>query len=187
MHSLSRFFRDLFEFAALRADAQARRASRSCRSRSRPATTPPARWRGSIFSLFDEYQSKENGKHTLRAMKENARQGFFNGSRPPFGFETVETEAIGNKGQEEAARRRRGRGSGRSAHLRSVPARPGWGRDGRQEIAAHLNARGHHAARRSAGRVRACTSAVRTRLHGRLRLQPEAGTKPQRASPQASG
>ncbi len=25
-----------------------------------------------LFSVFDEYQSKENGKHTLRAMNENA-------------------------------------------------------------------------------------------------------------------
>jgi hypothetical protein len=31
-----------------------------------------------IMALFDEYQSKENAKHTLRAMKENARQGFWN-------------------------------------------------------------------------------------------------------------
>jgi DNA invertase Pin-like site-specific DNA recombinase len=38
-----------------------------------------------IMALFDEYQSKENAKHTLRAMKENARQGFWNGSLPPIG------------------------------------------------------------------------------------------------------
>jgi hypothetical protein len=31
---------------------------------------------------FDDYQSKENAKHTLRAMKENARQGYWNGTRP---------------------------------------------------------------------------------------------------------
>jgi hypothetical protein len=31
-----------------------------------------------IIALFDEYQSKENAKHALRAMKENARQGFWN-------------------------------------------------------------------------------------------------------------
>ena len=36
-----------------------------------------------MFSAFDEYQSQENSKHTSRAMRENARQGFFNGSRPP--------------------------------------------------------------------------------------------------------
>jgi hypothetical protein len=54
-----------------------------------------------IFSLFDEYQSKENAKHTLRAMKENARQGFFNGSLPPYGFRKVEAETQGNKGKKK--------------------------------------------------------------------------------------
>ena len=29
-----------------------------------------------IMTLFDEYQSRENAKHTLRAIKENARQGY---------------------------------------------------------------------------------------------------------------
>ena len=36
-----------------------------------------------VFALFDEYQSKENAKDTLRAMQENARQGFWNGSKAP--------------------------------------------------------------------------------------------------------
>jgi site-specific DNA recombinase len=31
-----------------------------------------------IMALFDEYQTKENAKHTLRAMKKDARQGFWN-------------------------------------------------------------------------------------------------------------
>ena len=42
-----------------------------------------------IFELIDEYESNINGFHTLRAMKENARQGYFNGSRPKFGFKVV--------------------------------------------------------------------------------------------------
>lgn len=50
-----------------------------------------------IFSLFDEYQSKENSKHTLRAMKKNARQGYFNGSRTPYGFTAVQLDSKGNK------------------------------------------------------------------------------------------
>lgn len=37
--------------------------------------------------------------YTLRAMQENARQGFCNGSRPHFGFRTVEAPAYGNKGE----------------------------------------------------------------------------------------
>jgi hypothetical protein len=43
-----------------------------------------------IMALFDEYQSKENAKHRLRAMKENARQGFWNGALPPIGYRIVE-------------------------------------------------------------------------------------------------
>jgi site-specific DNA recombinase len=43
-----------------------------------------------IMALFDEYQSKENAKHTLRAMKENTRQGFWNGALPPIGYRIVE-------------------------------------------------------------------------------------------------
>ena len=51
-----------------------------------------------IMALFDEYQSKENAKHTLRAMKENARQGFWNGSLPPIGYRIVEAgEQHGNR------------------------------------------------------------------------------------------
>ena len=48
-----------------------------------------------IMTLFDEYQSKENGKHTLRAMKENARQDFWNGARAPIGYRVV---AAGERG-----------------------------------------------------------------------------------------
>ncbi|HEY2660380.1 MAG TPA: hypothetical protein VGI79_11700 [Caulobacteraceae bacterium] len=50
-----------------------------------------------IMTLFDEYQSKENAKHTLRAMKENARQGFWNGARPPIGYRAVVAEQRGAK------------------------------------------------------------------------------------------
>ncbi len=51
-----------------------------------------------IMALFVEYQSKENAKHTLRAMKENARQGFWNGSLPPIGYRIVEaTEQRGHR------------------------------------------------------------------------------------------
>jgi DNA invertase Pin-like site-specific DNA recombinase len=50
-----------------------------------------------IIGSFDEYQSRENGKHTLRAMRENARQGFWNGSRPPFGYRTTDAEKRGHK------------------------------------------------------------------------------------------
>src|SRR5258706_6811882 len=50
-----------------------------------------------IMALFDEYQSKENAKHVLRALKENARQGFWNGSLPPIGYRVVAAEERGAK------------------------------------------------------------------------------------------
>ena len=50
-----------------------------------------------IMALFDEYQSKENAKHVIRALKENARQGFWNGSLPPIGYRVVAAEQRGAK------------------------------------------------------------------------------------------
>jgi site-specific DNA recombinase len=44
-----------------------------------------------VIGLMGEYQSRENAKLTLRGMKENARQGFVNGS-PPFGYRAVVAE-----------------------------------------------------------------------------------------------
>ena len=100
VHSRSRFFRDLFEF--LNYERMLKRSGCRLLSITQQTSDDPAGEMASkIFSLFDEYQSKENGKHTLRAMKENARRGFFNGSRPPFGYRTVETELTGSKGKKK--------------------------------------------------------------------------------------
>ena len=100
VHSRSRFFRDLFEY--LRYERSLKRVGvRVLSITQQTSDDPSGEMAGKIFSLFDEYQSKENGKHTLRAMQENARQGFFNGSKPTFGYRTVETEAIGNKGRKK--------------------------------------------------------------------------------------
>ena len=76
VHSRSRFFRDLFEY--LRYERRLKRAGVRVISITQQTSDDPAGEMASkIFSLFDEYQSKENGKHTLRSMQENARQGFF--------------------------------------------------------------------------------------------------------------
>ncbi|MCJ1901234.1 MULTISPECIES: recombinase family protein [Paracoccus] len=56
-----------------------------------------------VFALFDEYQSKENAKHVLRAMQENARQGFWNGAAAPFGYTIVAAEQRGAKTKKKLA------------------------------------------------------------------------------------
>ena len=50
-----------------------------------------------VIALFDEYQSRENAKHVIRSMKENARQGFWNGSTVPLGYRLVEVERRGTR------------------------------------------------------------------------------------------
>ena len=100
VHSLSRFFRDMIEFGLY--ERRLKKHGVIVLSMTQQTSDDPAgEMARRIFSLFDEYQSKENGKHTLRAMKENARQGYFNGSRTPYGFKAVELDIKGNKGKKK--------------------------------------------------------------------------------------
>ena len=48
-----------------------------------------------MIASIDEYQSAETAKHVRRSMKENARQGFWNGSHPPYGYKTQVVETRG--------------------------------------------------------------------------------------------
>ncbi len=53
--------------------------------------TPTSNLLGTIFAAIDEHESQMIGFHTARGMKENARKGFFNGSRPPYGYKVERT------------------------------------------------------------------------------------------------
>jgi len=90
VHSFSRFFRDQFqlEFYVRRL---AKNGVRLASITQELGDDPMSNMIRQIMALFDEYQSKENAKHTLRAMKENARQGFWNGSLAPIGYRIVES------------------------------------------------------------------------------------------------
>jgi DNA invertase Pin-like site-specific DNA recombinase len=100
VHSLSRFFRDSLEFGLYERNLK-RCGVRVVSITQQTSDDPSGEMIRRIFSVFDEYQSKENGKHTLRAMRENARQGFFNGSCPPLGYRAVEVQLPGNKGKKK--------------------------------------------------------------------------------------
>ena len=88
VHSFSRFFRDHFEL-----EFYVRRLNKhgvKLVSRTQElGDDPTSVLMRQIMALFDEYQSRENAKHVLRSMKENARQGFWNSSRPPLGYRAV--------------------------------------------------------------------------------------------------
>ncbi|MDQ2963034.1 MAG: recombinase family protein [Pseudomonadota bacterium] len=68
VHSRSRFFRDLFEF--LKYERLLKRSGVKIVSITQETSDDAS----------GEMASKENAKHTQRAMQENARQGYWNGS-----------------------------------------------------------------------------------------------------------
>jgi site-specific DNA recombinase len=94
VHSFSRFFRDQFQFEFY-VRKLAKNGVKLVSITQDLGDDPMSVMMRQIMTLFDEYQSKENGKHTLRAMNENARQGFWNGARAPIGYRIV---AAGQRG-----------------------------------------------------------------------------------------
>ncbi|SEE64462.1 Recombinase zinc beta ribbon domain-containing protein [Rhizobiales bacterium GAS188] len=94
VHSFSRFFRDQFQLEFY-VRKLAKNGVRLVSVTQDLGDDPMSVMMRQIMALFDEYQSKENAKHTLRAMRENARQGYWNGSRPPYGYRIASAEQRG--------------------------------------------------------------------------------------------
>lgn len=96
VHSLSRFSRD-----TLHSELYIRRLAKAgvqlVSITQDVGTDASGEFIRKILSVFDEHQSRENAKHVHRAMLENARQGFWNGSKPPFGYGLTITERRGNR------------------------------------------------------------------------------------------
>ncbi|MCM8731820.1 recombinase family protein [Hephaestia sp. GCM10023244] len=96
VHSFSRFFRDHFELEFY-VRKLAKNGVKLVSITQEMGDDPMHVMMRQIMALFDEYQSKENAKHVIRALKENARQGFWNGSLPPIGYRTIAAETRGAK------------------------------------------------------------------------------------------
>jgi site-specific DNA recombinase len=96
VHSFSRFFRDHFELEFY-VRRLAKNGVKLVSITQEMGDDPMHVMMRQIMALFDEYQSKENAKHVIRALKENARQGFWNGALPPIGYRTVAAETRGQK------------------------------------------------------------------------------------------
>jgi DNA invertase Pin-like site-specific DNA recombinase len=96
-YSFSRFFRDAVEYGMYK--RKLRKAKVQLISITQPKSDDEA---GDlveqVLTAFDEYNSRENGKNTRRSMIENAQKGYFNGSRAPFGYVAMKTEAPGRSG-----------------------------------------------------------------------------------------
>jgi DNA invertase Pin-like site-specific DNA recombinase len=96
VHSFSRFFRDHFELEFY-VRKLAKNGVKLVSITQEMGNDPMHVMMRQIMAVFDEYQSKENAKHVLRAQKENARQGFWNGALPPIAYRVVAAERRGAK------------------------------------------------------------------------------------------
>ena len=96
VHSLSRFFRDAVNSGLYQRKLE-KHGVEVVSITQDFGNDATGRFVKQIVAAADELSSAENAKHTLRAMKENARQGFWNGLRPPIGYRVVEAERRGDK------------------------------------------------------------------------------------------
>ena len=143
IHSLSRFFRDGLEFGLY--ERKLGKNKVKVISITQPTTDDASgEMMRRIINLFDEHQSRENAKHTHRAMCENVRQGFFSGSRPPYGFKSIATDVSGSRGRKK---KRLEIEPGEALIVRQIYDLYLNGYQGRtlgiKEIVKHLTQRGH--------------------------------------------
>ena len=140
VHSFSRFFRDHFELEFY-VRKLAKNGVKLVSITQEMGDDPMHVMMRQIMALFDEYQSKENAKHVLRAMNENARQGFWNGALPPIGYRIVAAEQRGSKTKKKLEIDPLHADTVRLIYRLYLEGDGGSGPMGVKAIASHLNAR----------------------------------------------
>lgn len=96
VYSTSRFFRDAAESELLK--RKLRRNGVVLRSVTQQLNEDPmTRFATRVMDLVDEEQSLRTSQDVTKGLYENARLGFHNGSRPPFGYRSVTVETRGVK------------------------------------------------------------------------------------------
>ena len=96
VHSQSRFFRDAVSYGLYKRKLEKHGVLLVSMTQDF-GEGPSAEFAETVIAAADALSSAENAKHTSRSMIENARQGFWNGSRPPFGYRTIDAEKRGQK------------------------------------------------------------------------------------------
>lgn len=141
VHSFSRFFRDAFDMEYYYRKL-AKNDVRLISITQELGDDPIHDMMRRIMSLFDEYQSKENGKHVTRALKENARQGFWNGALPPIGYRIAAAEQRGAKTKKKLEIDPLHADTIRLIYRLALEGQGDRGQMGVKAIVKHLNTRG---------------------------------------------
>jgi site-specific DNA recombinase len=96
VHSQSRFFRDPIGYGIYKRKLLKHGVSLVSMTQGF-GEGPTAEFAETVLAAADALHSEETAKHVSRTMLENARQGFWNGSKPSFGYRTVEVEKRGQR------------------------------------------------------------------------------------------
>jgi site-specific DNA recombinase len=96
VHSQSRFFRDTAGYVVSKRRLQKYGVSLISMTQDF-GEGPSADFAETIIAAADALSSAETAKHVSRTMLENARQGYWNGSKPPFGYRTIAAEQRGQR------------------------------------------------------------------------------------------
>ncbi len=96
VHSQSRFFRDTAGYVVSKRRLQKHGVSLVSMTQDF-GEGASADFAETVIAASDALNSAETSKHVTRTMLENARQGFWNGSKPPLGYRTVAVEQRGQR------------------------------------------------------------------------------------------
>lgn len=96
VHSQSRFFRDTAGYVVSKRRLQKHGVTLTSITQDF-GEGAAAEFAETVIAASDALHSAETGKHVTRTMLENARQGFWNGSIPPFGYRAITVEQRGNR------------------------------------------------------------------------------------------
>lgn len=96
VHALSRFYRNA-PISELTIRSLAKKGVAVESVTQTVGSDPNAAIGRQVIAIFDEYSSVQNSINVKRGMDENARQGFWNGARPPLGYRSVAVEQRGSK------------------------------------------------------------------------------------------
>lgn len=97
VHSFSRAFRNLADLTRYLQELKSVGTRLNSVSQS-VDDTPMGRFVILFNGLVDEMFSAGNSMNVKRTRRENARRGYFNGSKPPFGYQAKETKVVGQTG-----------------------------------------------------------------------------------------
>ena len=140
VHSLSRFYRDAIDQGVYRRKLE--RYGVLLQSITQDfGEGAQAELIQTILAAADAHTSAETAKHVRRAMKENARQGFWNGASPPLGYRTYTAEMRGEKAKKKLEIDPRGAGAVRLIFRLFLEGDSNSGPMGIKQIAGYLNAR----------------------------------------------